>query len=135
MSEDDVFYELLRKGARFSASKDYVSFDEIEDVLVSVDLVALVAPLVSKIPSYWKWVIVSAHNALQGAMVCALRDSTGTSVLTEKSERQMLEWLQDRTETRGNAPRERPQGAQDENRGVDVSSADYSVRRWSVVRR
>jgi hypothetical protein len=46
--EDDVFTDLLRKSPRYSASKDYVRFDEIEDVLASSDLMALVAALMKK---------------------------------------------------------------------------------------
>jgi hypothetical protein len=36
-------------------SNDFVRFDEIEDVRVSLDLVALLAPLLDRNPSYWKW--------------------------------------------------------------------------------
>src|SRR5262249_41467817 len=73
-------------------SSDYIRFDEIEDVVVSAELVAHLAPLLDTHPSYWKWVIVAAHNAIQGAMVCALADSTGTSVLDE-SAKKVLDWL------------------------------------------
>ena len=72
-------------------SSDYIRFDEIEDVVVSAELVAHLAPLLDAHPSYWKWVIVAAHNE-QGAMVCALADSTGTSVLDE-SAKKVLDWL------------------------------------------
>jgi hypothetical protein len=87
--------------------RDYIRFDEIEDVLVSADLIALTAPLVARSPSYWKWIIVGAHNALQGAMVCALCDTNGTSVLTEKSASQMLNWLQKSANQRGEPPQQR----------------------------
>ena len=70
-------------------SSDYIRFDEIEDVVVSAELVAHLAPLLDTHPSYWKWVIVAAHN---GAMVCALADSTGTSALDE-SAKKVLDWL------------------------------------------
>jgi hypothetical protein len=106
LSDNDVFREILRTGRR-SASKDYVRFDEIEDVLASADLVALTAPLVRKRPSYWKWVIVGTHNALQGAMVCSLADTTGTAVLTPNSATQMLAWLSNREARSGKPPRER----------------------------
>jgi hypothetical protein len=71
----------------------YLRFDEIEDVLASLDLLALVVPLVNKQPSYWKWVILAAHAALQGAIVSALSDTTGIPVLDKKSTREMLSWL------------------------------------------
>ena len=82
-------------------SNDYVRFDEIEDVLVSVELVALLAPLLDNHPPYWKWAIVGAHSSLQGAMVCALVRSAGTSVLRKEDAAKMLAWLNADFETRG----------------------------------
>jgi hypothetical protein len=82
----------------------YIRFDEIEDVLSSVELVALIAPLVHDGPSLWKWIIIGSHSALQGAMVCAFVDSTGTSVLENKSAARMLNWLK---APRGEDPKER----------------------------
>lgn len=75
----------------------YVRFDEIENVLASLDLLATLAPLVKKrrSGSYWKWIIVGAHDALQGALVCAIADTTGTNVLSKKSAKKMLDWLED----------------------------------------
>jgi hypothetical protein len=65
-------------------SEVYVRFDEFEDVLASIELVALLAPFVREDPQYWKWIIVGAHSALQGAMVCAHVDSSGTSILKKQ---------------------------------------------------
>jgi hypothetical protein len=86
---------------------EYVRFDEYEDVVVSLELVAHVAPLLREKPQHWKWMIVGAHSALQGAMVCAYADSTGTSILTEKSQKRMLAWLNADDATRGPQPDER----------------------------
>jgi hypothetical protein len=61
--------------------KQYIRFDEIEDVLTSVELIALTAPLLKASPSYWKWIIVGAQNGLQGAMVCFLAGTNGIGVL------------------------------------------------------
>jgi hypothetical protein len=107
--EDDILTELMKKGAPYSTSKNYVAFDEIEDVLTSSDLLALVAPFVARKrkASYWKWVIIAAHNALQGAMVCSYADSTGISVLDEKTCGPMLKWLEAPPETRGKYPQAR----------------------------
>ncbi|MFY9786404.1 MAG: hypothetical protein WA445_11185 [Pseudolabrys sp.] len=77
----------------------YVRFDEVEDVLSSLGLLALCAPLVREEPSYWKWAIISAHAALQGAMVCALHDTSGLSVLDKQSARGMREWFDKKIET------------------------------------
>jgi hypothetical protein len=90
-----------------TSSDDYVRFDEIKDVLASVDLVALLAPLVREEPQYWKWIVIGAHSALQGAMVCALADSTNTSILTNRSATKMLDWLNTDEATRGEYPKER----------------------------
>ncbi|MGC2587743.1 MAG: hypothetical protein WA445_15935 [Pseudolabrys sp.] len=73
-------------------AKQYVRFDEIEDVLSSVDLLALCVPFLDREPSYWKWAIISAHASLQGAMVCALRDTSGVSILDRQSGREMIRW-------------------------------------------
>jgi hypothetical protein len=77
-------------------TKKFVQFDEIEDVLSSLDLLALVLPLVRTQPSYWKWTIVAAHAGLQGAMVCALRDTSGVSILEKQCAREMLNWFDTR---------------------------------------
>jgi hypothetical protein len=76
--------------------KEYLHFDEIEDVLSSLDLLAMVIPLVNTQTSYWKWTIIAAHAGLQGAMVCALRGTSGLSVLDEKFAQKMLEWFDTR---------------------------------------
>jgi hypothetical protein len=68
----------------------YVRFDERADVIAALDLVALVAPKCREQPSYWKWLIIAAHNALQGALVCCLSGSAGIGALTEKSQRAVL---------------------------------------------
>jgi hypothetical protein len=75
----------------------YARFDEIENVLISLDLLATLAPMVRsrRHRSQWKWIIIGAHDALQGALVCAIADTTGTRVLSKKSARAMLDWLED----------------------------------------
>jgi len=42
----------------------YVHFDEQEDVLASLELMAEIVPLLKKRPSFWKWAIVGSHSAL-----------------------------------------------------------------------
>jgi hypothetical protein len=75
----------------------YARFDELENVLASLDLLATLALLVKKrrFRSQWKWIIVGTHDALQGALVCAIADTTGTNVLSKKSAKKMLDWLND----------------------------------------
>ena len=88
-------------------SDEYVRFDEYEDVLASVELVALLAPMVQQQPQCWKWIIVGAHSALQGAMVCAFVDSSGTLILEKKSRAKTLKWYNTDATTRGEHPKER----------------------------
>jgi hypothetical protein len=85
-------------------ARGYVSYDEIEDVLTSTDLLALVIPKLNEHPAHWKWAIIAAQNGLQGAIVCALHDSIGASVLSEKSTAAVLDW---HDKPQGKYPRER----------------------------
>jgi hypothetical protein len=85
---------------------DYIDFDEIGDVLASVDVIAVLAPTLSDNPLRWKWVILAAHSAMQGAMVCAYADSANTSILKKQSEAERLEWLGADEDTRGPYPGE-----------------------------
>jgi hypothetical protein len=86
---------------------DYISFDEIGDVLASVDVIAVLAPTLDANPLRWKWVLLAAHSAMQGAMVCAHADSANTSILSKRSEAKLWDWLNADEETRGQYPTER----------------------------
>jgi hypothetical protein len=88
-------------------SDDYISFDEIGDVLASVELISSLAPTLVDNPLGWKWVILAAHSAMQGAMVCAYADSANTSILSKRSEKKMWAWLNADPATRGPYPDER----------------------------
>jgi hypothetical protein len=77
---------------------EYVRFDEREDVLASMELIALLAGKVGNAPRHWKWLILAAHNALQGALVCALSGSDGTGALSNKSRREVLKAHNDWTD-------------------------------------
>jgi hypothetical protein len=79
-------------------------FDEREDVLASTDLLAIAAPKLRKQPSFWKWMIIAAHNGLQGALVCAIQDTSATNILDEKSGTKMLKYLET---LEGDMPQER----------------------------
>jgi hypothetical protein len=79
-------------------SDDYVYFDQCEDMLASLELLDSIAPELTKRPSYWKWMIVGAENALQGAMACAL----DTDALTKDSKDNVLKRL---GKFKGNTPK------------------------------
>jgi hypothetical protein len=85
-------------------AKQFVRFDEIDDVLSSLDLLALVAPLLRREPSYWKWAIIAAHEGLQGAMVCSICDTSGISVLDEQSAKALQKYFE---AEEGEHPKER----------------------------
>ena len=84
-------------------TEGWVRLNEYEDVLASTDLLALVAPSLREQPSNWKWMIIAAHNGLQGALVCAIKDDSGTNVLKNGSAKARLSWLRNPV---GDAPRE-----------------------------
>lgn len=86
--------------------QEYVHFDEREDALASLELLAVIVPLVFARPQLWKWMILGAQSALQGAMVCALVDSTGTSVLKKDSAAKVLAYLHAEPGNRGKWPGE-----------------------------
>jgi hypothetical protein len=77
-----------------SVAHKQLYFDEYSDVLASTDLLAMVAPGLRKQPSNWKWMIIAAHNGLQGALVCAIQNTSATNVLDKKSETKMLNYLE-----------------------------------------
>ena len=85
-------------------ARENVYFDEREDVLASTDLLAIAAPKLRKQPSYWKWMIIAAHSGLQGAMVCAIQDTSATNILDEKAATKMLKYLET---LEGDMPQER----------------------------
>jgi hypothetical protein len=74
-------------------TENWVRFNQCEDVLSSTDLLALVAPRLREQPSNWKWMIIAAHSGLQGALVCAINDSSGTNILRERSAKALLRWF------------------------------------------
>jgi hypothetical protein len=72
---------------------EWLRVDEYTDVLSSTNLLALVGPRLKKSPSDWKWMILAAHNGVQGALVCAIQDSSSTNILSRQSAIEMLNWL------------------------------------------
>jgi hypothetical protein len=73
--------------------ENYVRFDEYEDVLASTELLATVFDLKNK-SALWKWTILAAHNGAQGALVCAIKDTSGTNILDKRSAIAMLGWFE-----------------------------------------
>lgn len=75
------------------SSEGWLRTDEHYDVLSSTDILAFVAPTLAKNQFRWKWAILAAQNAVQGALVCAIQDSSKTNILSKRSAREALSWL------------------------------------------
>ena len=83
---------------------DYICTDERQDVLASLEQCALSLLQAQQSDRAWKWVILSLHSALQGAMVCHLSGSARLGSLIEQKAKKSLEWL--KGDRRGNSPKE-----------------------------
>jgi len=66
-------------------------YDEVRDAIYSLELLVEHLPKVITAPQHWKWVILSAHSALQGFMVLSLRGTNDLNVLSKKSAAKWLE--------------------------------------------
>ena len=78
------------------SGQTWLRTDEIEEFIDALEHAALFAKQLTEDVKAWKWLIIALHSALQGACVCALRghDTTEVAVLTRKSRREVLRWLQ-----------------------------------------
>src|SRR4051794_25479825 len=70
----------------------WLRVDERTDVLASLSECLHCLRRLSEEPPTWKWVILSIHNALQGAMVCHLSGTAQLGALEEKSVTAAMEW-------------------------------------------
>jgi hypothetical protein len=76
------------------AMTGYVRFDEREDAVVALELVASVSRDLKENAALWKWMVLGMQNAMQGAMVLALAGTDGCGALGDKSQEQIRAWLQ-----------------------------------------
>jgi hypothetical protein len=67
-------------------NEGYVVFDEFADTVASLELIAAAIPQTETQPRMWKWVLLAAHSALQGACVAILTRTDGSGALDGKSE-------------------------------------------------
>lgn len=72
----------------------YVHTDECHDVLASLEHCGLSLRQTRRSDRAWKWVILSLHSALQGAMVCHLSSTAQLGALTKNSAEKWLEWYE-----------------------------------------
>lgn len=89
------------KTAVTSQRRPYIHFDQREDVISSLELLAMSVSRIDRRPSDWKWCIIAAHSALQGALVCVLSGTAEIGALRSDLQSAWLEWFDDR---KGKAP-------------------------------
>lgn len=70
----------------------YVSTDERNDFLASLEMMDLALTHCGDNPNLWKWVVIALHSAVQGAAVCHLSDTAQLGALSSKSQKVWLEW-------------------------------------------
>lgn len=71
---------------------NFVHTDECQDVLASLDQCAFSLAQAHRSERAWKWVILSLHSALQGAMVCHLSGPEQLGALQEDDAKRWLKW-------------------------------------------
>jgi hypothetical protein len=76
-----------------SRRRKFVRFDEREDVVVSLELIGLLVPKLETDQRWWKWIIIGAHNAIQGALVCALSGTAEIGALRTDLQSAWLDWF------------------------------------------
>lgn len=70
----------------------YIHIDERLDVLASLEMCAISLTHTRQTERAWKWVVLSLHSALQGAMVCHLSGTAQLGALTKQSASNWLAW-------------------------------------------
>lgn len=85
--------------------------DEAEDVVASLKILRDCIQRVQIDAHYWKWIVLSAHSAVQGAIVCHLSGSMQIGALTKTSATNVVNSLEAgferaRKEERMASPRE-----------------------------
>ena len=70
----------------------WLEIDEATDVVASLRHMLHLLKLVSADSTIWKWVILSMHSALQGAMVCHLNGTANSGCRSTKSAAAWLDW-------------------------------------------
>ena len=81
------YIEVIKKGLDHPDYHQgtFITMTREEDVLESLEHCALSLKKTRQSGRSWKWVIISLHSALQGAMVCHLSGSDNQGALDEKS--------------------------------------------------
>ena len=75
---------------------EYITTDERLDVLASLEACADNLARTRESDRAWKWVVLSMHSALQGAMVCHLSGGAQIGALKGNCAKSWLNWLNER---------------------------------------
>src|SRR4051812_21138694 len=80
---------------RDSSNKNWLRTNELEEFIGALEFSVEILPSVSSDLARWKWAVIALHNAVQGALVCAIRgaDTSGVAVLDKQSGAAMWDWL------------------------------------------
>ena len=70
----------------------FVRADECQDVLGSLEQCAFSLAQAGRSERAWKWIVLSLHSALQGAMVCHLSGTERLGALQERDATKWREW-------------------------------------------
>ena len=70
----------------------WLEIDESTDVIASLTVCNKCLVEVAAEPAFWKWAILSLHNALQGAMVCHLSGTAQLGALRSDTVEAVLAW-------------------------------------------
>ena len=84
---------------------NWLRTDEPSDVVASVRHALRLLDFVEGDRLVWKWVILAAHSALQGAMVCHLSGTAQLGCLSSKCAAAWLAWWRDATKSGSKADR------------------------------
>ena len=78
-------------------------YDPIENIRCTIDLCAEFAQKIEEQPTYFKWLVITTHDMLQSALVCALSGSDNTGALKKNLQKKLRLWYQERRQN-PNAP-------------------------------
>jgi hypothetical protein len=85
---------------------DFIRFDPYADVASSLRLLAVAIDDVARHPGTWKWVVLSSHSALQGALVCTLLRPNEFDIWNEDSAKRLANYFEkSRTEVDAEFPK------------------------------
>lgn len=68
----------------------YLQTNEYLECLESLKFISQIIEKLKNEPYYWKWTIISFHNAIQSVLIMSLKGSNGLLTLKEKSEKAWL---------------------------------------------